>query len=195
MMETTAISVHENLDFFCTAEWHLSRLNKYAALVYAHALHVTSKARRNGQPPKYFPALTKIAAYYGADLRSIRKAVRELVKSGFFVKLKELPGKPISYRPVEHKEWAGRFPNRCLVKLEQAWSDIEKDDLVIRLHAASAGRLILRTNFVKGMRNTGLSDGEIETQWNVFDTAENSTGQHLYGRFMKHLRAFAETKN
>jgi len=179
--------VQESLDFYCTLVWHFSRMGKYESLIYNHAHQLTSKTPTNR---RYYPAIAKLAVYFGTGQKTIRRAVHNLEKQGFFFKLREERGKPIVYRPIEHKEWKGRFPGRCLDKIEMPWVAEIKDPLVGRLHAASDGRLKLYTNFVRGLRNTGHSDDAIVNHWQAFYELEHGKSiKGIYRRFMVHLRA------
>jgi len=187
----------ENLDFLCSAEWHFAKLGKYEALVYGHAMRLTMARDKNGKqiPRNYHPAISKIAAYFGTSQRTILRAIQNLEKRGFFIRMRTAPGKSVSYRPVEHKEWAGRFPGQCLVLLAMPWTEEEKDPLVIRLHAASDGRLKLFKNFVIGMRRTGHSDDAILEHWENFYSNHGDKWKGIYGRFMAYLREQPITKN
>ena len=157
----------------------------FAAPLYSYAMYLAKKSGRLSL------SIGELAIYFGADERSISKAIRKLVKAGFFVRLKAEPGKPVSYGPVAHKEWANKHPGSCLEKAVMPWSDEKVDPLVSGLHAASDGRLRLYANFVQGLRNTGHRDDQIVMHWNAFYAADNPEGpkwKGVFARFMAYLR-------
>jgi hypothetical protein len=169
---------------YCSAEWHLVRIGAdYAPVVYSYAMLLSKNSGR------FSLSIAEMAGYFGADPKSIRKAVRKLRKAGFLIKLREEPGRPIAYRPVHHMEWSKDHPGQCLEKVQMPWSGEEVDPLVKRLHAASDGRLNLFPNFVRGMRNTGHSDDAIVGHFESFYQAlPLGSSKGIFGQFMKHLR-------
>jgi hypothetical protein len=176
---------------FCSAEWHLARMPRYASPLYSYAMHLAKGSGR------FSLSLGEMAVYFGVDIKCIRAAAHALEKVGLFKLLREEPGKAVSYRPIPHKEWSRNRPTSCIQKISMPWDSETVDSLVKRLHAASDGRLRLYSNFVVGMRRTGLSDDEIVGQWEVFYAADNPVGAQwrgIYGRFMKHLRDYSEEK-
>jgi hypothetical protein len=92
----------------------------------------------------------------------------KLVRHGFFVKLKEVPGSSVSYRPVPHKEWEGKNPNCCLKKDENPWANEDKDALAVWLFAASDRTMKCFPNFMRGMRKLGHSDARLREHFVVF---------------------------
>ncbi len=181
--QTTDAQSH---NFTCSAEWHLARLSsKYAAPVYSFAIHLSHHSGR------FFPSINSLAEYFNAHPRYIGKAIRQLVAAKFFVELKREKGSAVSYRPVLHGDWRKLHPGCCLEKSQMAWQTEKADPLVVRLHAASDGKLRLFENFVKGMRATLLSDDEIVERYNEFHKADYGPERGRYKRFMESLRLAA----
>lgn len=180
-MKNTAGST--SFDFLCSAEWHLSRSGSmYAAVVYGFALMLSKTTGR------FYPSIPKLALYFNADDRAVRKAIHKLERNGFFVKLKAIPGQPISYRPVPHKEWAQNNPNCCLDKVAMTWADEEKDSLAIWLHSASDGTMKCFPNFMRGIRNLGHPEAAIRELFMEFYVNDEATQKGRFSRFMKFLR-------
>jgi hypothetical protein len=178
--------------YHCSSEWHFARLKRkgrgpnYAALIYSFALHLSKKSG------VFYASTPRLAEYFGADVRSIRKALRQLVILGFFEKISEEPGATISYRPIHHKAWAANHTGQCTEKASTPWDEEPGDTLGRELHAISGGRFYPRPNFVKAMRNTGHSEADIREHFRTFVLNAQPVGKSgavgLSGRFIKHLR-------
>jgi DNA-binding transcriptional regulator YhcF (GntR family) len=190
-MEAQPQQIHaESYTFTCSAEWHLARLgSRYAAPVYSFALHLSKGSGR------FYPSINSLAEYFDAHPRYIGKAIRKLEKARFFIELKREEGFPVSYRPVLHSEWRKSHPGCCLEKVQMPWQSEAVDSLVSRLHAASDGKLRLYSNFVRGLRNTGLSDDAIVAAFSEFYSVDSGPQLGRYARFMKALRDVAPVKD
>jgi len=177
-------------DLLCSAEWHLSRSGVlFAAVIYGFALKISNKTGR------FYVSIPRLAEYFAADDRAIRKAIHKLERFGFFVKLKEVPGKSVSYRPVPHDEWARKNPNACLEKLATPWDDEKKDELAIWLHAASDGTMKCFPNFMRGMRNIGHSDEALREHFTAFYASDSKEAKGRFKRFMRYLHSLPEEKS
>lgn len=99
--------------FYCSADWHLVKLGKHAALVHALMLRVQKEDR------DFYGSKGNIEEYFDADEKSIRKAIRSLVDSGFVEEIQTRDGQSTIRRALNHKEWAGRNPGRCTVKRDK----------------------------------------------------------------------------
>lgn len=172
-----------SFDFFCSSEWHLARSGSlYAAAIYGFALRLSSTTGR------FNVAVHKLAAYLDADPKAIRRAIHKLDRNGFFVKLKEVPGSSVAYRPVPHKEWAAKNPDCCLRKEENPWSDEAKDKLAVWLFGASDGTMKCFPNFMVGMRKLGHSDAALRDHFTAFYVSDGPEKKGRFKRFMKYLR-------
>jgi hypothetical protein len=178
--------------FFCSAEWHFAQLSgpgaRYAPLIHSHALHI---ARTSGI---YSASVPNLAAYFGADEKSIRKALHILLALGFFEIVEEAPGSSVRYRPIRHKDWQPKNPGRCTAKQAGVW---QGDTLSAELYAISGQRFRTYPNLIKAMRKTKLSDDQIKEHFRMFATQEHSAGHIKWGgfagRFLKHLKAQLKT--
>ena len=177
--------------YHCSSEWHFARLKKqgatYAAIVYSLALHL---ARKTGV---FHASIPRLAEYFEADERSIRKAIRQLLALGFFEKISANPGDTVRYRPVPHKEWAAKHPGCCTEKCPTPWDNEAKDTLGMELHAISGGKYNTHANFLKAMRKTGHADAAIREHFRAFVDIDrldsrNSRIHGVSGRFIKYLR-------
>lgn len=178
--------------FYCSSEWHFARLKKkgrgasHAALIYSLALHLSSKS---GIFSASTPAL---AAYFDADERTIRKAIRQLVALGFLEIETCERGATVRYKPVKHRDWAAIHPGRCTEKETMPWADEPGDTLGKELHAISGGRFKPYPNFVKGIRKTGHSEPAIREMFRAFVLQDKPVGRKwvagFAGRFIKYLR-------
>jgi hypothetical protein len=178
------ISGTSSFDFLCSAEWHLSRSGSmHAAVIYGFALKLSNSSGR------FNVSIHKLADYFDADPRYIRKAIHKLVRAGFFVKLKEVPGSAVAYRPVPHAEWARKNPDSCLVKVAMPWENEKKDQLAVWLFAASDGTMKCFPNFMVGMRKLGHSDAAVREHFEAFYASDGPDKKGRYKRFMKYLRS------
>lgn len=184
--------------FLCSSEWHLSRSNSFfAAVIYGFALKITkpivpapgSKPDPNAdQKRRFFVSIPSMAEYFGADERTVRRTVHKLEREGFFVKLKEVPGESVSYRPVLHKEWAHKNPKCCLDYEEMPWADEAKDELAIWLFTASDGSMKCFPNFMRGLRKLGHSDDALREHFGAFYADDIPEKKGRFKRFMAYLR-------
>lgn len=160
--------------YHCTSERHLARLTgngaSLALAIYGLAFHLSSKSN------VFFATVSRLAAYFDADEKTARKAIRLLVKTGFFEELRSQPGKPKRYMPVRHPDWQRKRGGEkacienghCAEKGPMPWDDEELDKLGQRLYAVSGGEYQPFPNFIKGMRNTGHSDQAIEHHFRAY---------------------------
>jgi len=99
---TTALAFH------CSADWHLTRLGKYAAPVHSLALRVQQDDFFYGSPQQ-------VADYFGADDKTIRNVFDRLNETGFFEEIEKRPGQTTIYRALCHTEWSAKYPGQCAV--------------------------------------------------------------------------------
>ena len=89
---------------FCNAEWHL-RANPYAIGIYALAMHLTKGGER-----VFYLSQPQVAAYYGWNVKTVKKAFKVLRAAGLFVLVKNGVGGTGKgnfasvYRVVKHSE-------------------------------------------------------------------------------------------
>lgn len=177
-------------DYFCSSEWHFARFTGkgayHAHLIYTTSLHLSKKSG------VFFASIPRLATYLGCDERSVRKAIKLLLDTGFLIKLAEEPGKSVRYKPVHHRDWAVSHPGCCAEKLEMPSWFGDGDPLGRALYAASGGNFKTYPNFLKGMRNIGHDDAAILRFWGEFLLVDRPAGPRwhdgVYARFMKHLR-------
>ncbi len=87
--------------FHCSAEWHFLRMkSNLAGLLHnwGRRLSVTSEA--------FFPSVESIGRYSGRNRATVLRALQELVRTGWAEVLHKEAGKTVTYRLVNHDEWA-----------------------------------------------------------------------------------------
>jgi hypothetical protein len=172
--------------FHCSAEWHLARLGSYAAVIYPLALHLSNKSGI------FSASIPTLAAYFQADERSIRKAIRQLADLGFFEIDTAERGASKRYQVVRHKEWSAKHPGHCTEKETMPWSDEPGDTLGVELSAITGGRFKPYPNFVKGIRKTGHSEAAIREHLRCFVRQYQPVGRqwsHGFAGFIKYLKS------
>jgi hypothetical protein len=105
------VSTHTTA-FYCSAEWHLSKLGKYPALVHALILRVQTDDN------DFFGSNEQIAEYFDADEKTIRRILDVLADTGFVEVIEERAGESTIRRALTHKEWAAKYPGCCCIKKE-----------------------------------------------------------------------------
>lgn len=185
--------------FHCTSERHLARLTgdgaSLALAIYGFAFHLSNKTG------VFYASIPRLAAYLEANEKSVRHAIRLLVKTGFFELLRQRKGKSTQYKPVRHPDWQRKHGGEkscienghCVEKLAMPWDDEELDKLGQRLHAISGGEYKPHINFIVGMRNTGHSDDAIVEHFRSYiddiDTTLPPNWNNGFTKaFMKYLR-------
>lgn len=178
--------------FHCSSEWHFSRLKgqgaHYAPLIYSLALRLTKKSN------VFSASIPTLAAYFGADEKTIRKAIRLLLDKGFFELISEESGASVRYRPLRHPDWAAKHGGQCTEKCSYPWEgEPGADTLGPELYAISGQRFRPYPNFIKGMRKTGHSEEAIREHFRDFIAERKPVGSRawnigLAGDFIKHLR-------
>lgn len=181
--------------YHCTSERHLARLTGNGAsltlAIYGFAFHLSGKSG------VFFASIPRLAAYFEADEKTVRKALRLLAKSGFLEEIDAPEGKTVRYKPVSHLDWQkkrGGAANcirdgRCVEKPEgKPYEEMGK--LGQRLYAISGGDYRPYPNFIKGMRNTGHSDEAIERHFRDYlDANDVPNWKHGFQKdFMAYLR-------
>src|SRR5262249_3128297 len=146
--------------YHCTSERHLGAVTgngaSLALAIYGFAFHLSKTSG------VFFASIPRLAAYLCADEKTVRKAVRLLVKTGFFEELYSAPGTSKRYRPVRHPDWQKKHGGEkacidkgyCVEKTPMPWDDEELDKFGQRLHSISGGQYKPFPGFIKGMRNT-----------------------------------------
>jgi hypothetical protein len=177
----------ENQDspFHCSAEWHFARFtgdgSSLAPLVYNIVFRIA------GESGNFAASAEKIAKYLNVNVRYVYDAANLLVAAGFFQVIEAEQGKPSQYRPVGHKEWADKHPGYCTTKIEKLFPD--EDELGKKLFGILGGEKYF-PNTLKGLRNTGATDEQIEQSGKDFmmqDKGNGSKGRRK--RFQDYLRS------
>jgi len=168
--------------FHCTGEYHFARMRSaLASPLHNFSLFLSKRDK------VFWPSAPRLADYFGVSEKTVRRSIDELLETGFFVVEKQPLGKSVHYRPVTHREWADKNPGRCTMKAATPWSDEPKDPLAVRLYTLSGGEQFF-PGFIKGARNTGLSDDVIAERFAAFFRQDPGGRNHRYMRFMKFLR-------
>jgi len=184
----------DNSHYHCTSEWHFAQLSGkgayHASLLYTFSLRLSKNSRT------FFCSVPRLADYFGVDERTIRKAIKQLVKLHFWEVLGGQHGGEhyaTRYRPLMHREWIERYGTaNCVHRLDMPWKDEELDPLGREMYALSGGRFTPYVNFVKGIRNTGHSDAAILEYFAQFVVTQRPNGRRFAkgfaGDFIKYLR-------
>jgi hypothetical protein len=176
--------------YHCTAEWHLSKLKgsgaTLAPLIYNFAFYLSKKSG------VFYASIPRLAAYFSADEKTVRKAIRLLVKQGFFELLGQSPGATVRYKPISHTIWKTKYLG-CSEKLTAPWANEPgQDKLAVQLHAISGGQYTAFSNLIKGMRNTRHSEAAILEHFRTFIDIERPVGKRwgngFSGHFIQYLR-------
>jgi hypothetical protein len=176
---------NEDSPFHCSAEWHFARFTgdgaSLAPLVYNVAFRVA------GESNNFAASALKIARYLNVKNDYVYSAIELLVTAGFFEVIEVAEGKPTKYRPVCHKEWSEKHPGFCTKKVEKLFPD--EDELGKKLFGILGGEKYF-PNTLKGLRNTGATDEQIEQSGREFmekDKGNGSKGRRK--RFQDYLRS------
>lgn len=175
--------------FHCSPEWHLASMkSRFAPILYSWGRGLSFKT------DSFFAAIDNIAKYFDVDRKTVMEALKELVECGWAEVTHKEPGKPVTYRFVDHEEWAREHPDKCIEKATMPWED-DGDPLGQQLHAISGGLAKFYTNQMTGLRKSGLPDQRIATEWRIFLGGNPQTGRQwkgVYFRFRKHLLQVAD---
>jgi hypothetical protein len=156
------LKVDQVSDYYCTAEWHVTKMKStWALAVYELALKISEKSGR------FFCSAVSLANYFGCNEKSIRRACKQLAEAGFFELTDQAFFEPNVYKPVRHKSWAEKHPGHCVTKLEFPWSG-ECNRLGQALWRASGGQARLGTYQVRFLERLGLSGEEIVSDFAAF---------------------------
>jgi hypothetical protein len=176
---------NQDSPFHCSAEWHFARFTgdgaSLAPLVYNVVFRIA------GDSGNFAASAAKIAQYLNVNVRYVFDAANLLVASGFFQVIEAEQGKPTKYKPVGHAEWVEKHPGYCTKKIEKLFPD--EDELGKKLYGILGGEKYF-PNLLKGLRNTGATDEQIEQAGKDFmerDKGNGSRGRRK--RFQDHLRA------
>jgi hypothetical protein len=180
----------ETSNYFCSSEWHFVRFKGkgayYAGPIYSLSLRLSKKSGI------FSASVPELADYFGADEKTIRKAIRLLGNTGFFNGVSHEPGASVRYRPIRHEEWAKIHPGRCTEKETMPWSNEPSDTLGVELHAISGQRFKPFPNFIRGMRKTHHSDAAIREHFRTFINQQIPIGRQwatgFAGNFIKYLK-------
>jgi hypothetical protein len=174
----------------CNAEWHFARYSgpgaAHAPLLYSISFHLA------GESGNFFLSVQKLAKFLKADPDNIYAAAHLLETDGFWEVIEALPGKSKKYRPVPHKEWAEKHPNRCTKKVEFPFAaDDEQLALFGRNLYAILGGEHFFPNVLRGFRKAaaGLTDEQICERAKAFMVADagNDSGKARRKRFREFL--------
>jgi len=103
--------------FHCSADWHLTRLGKYAVPIHSLMMRVQTDGL------DFYGSVPNMAEYFGAgNEHTIRKQLHAARDMGFIEEIESRVGNSTFYRALTHKEWKAKYPDRagsCCVKREK----------------------------------------------------------------------------
>ncbi|HKW61035.1 MAG TPA: hypothetical protein VJN89_00700 [Candidatus Acidoferrum sp.] len=117
------------------------------------------------------------------------RALEELVEWGWAEIVHKEAGKPVTYRFIDHGEWALVHPGYCVEKSTMPWEG-EGDPLAKQLHAVSGGLVKFYPGQMTGLRKSGMDDDQITAEFRIFLDRNPQKGQDwktAYYRFHRHL--------
>jgi hypothetical protein len=157
-------SISELSRYYCSPEWHLAQLKNtpIAGTLYTFMCRI---AKSTGI---FHGSVVGLAQYFHVSRWKIQRALQALVKLGFLLVQDAEPFQPTVYRVISHQVWAEQHPDSCVVKESFPWSGEEGDELGVRLHNASGGRIKLIPYQMVALHNTGLTDDQIVEQFGVY---------------------------
>jgi hypothetical protein len=152
----------ENL-FHCSWEWHFGEMtSRLAPLLYSwgRRLSVNSDC--------FYPSVKNIASHFTRDRTTVLNALHELVEEGWAEVINREAGKTVTYRFIDHEEWARTHPKySCTEKDVMPWEG-QGDPLAKQLHAVSGGLAKFMSGQMMGLRKSGLSDEQITSEFRIF---------------------------
>jgi|SRR3984885_834008 len=185
--------------FTCCTERHL--VDSGLALAIYGKLHQLCYGNEGGGV--YFTTLEPLADFFAKPYGSIWRAVQALRKLGFLERVdtklsngwqeRTFRFHTKSYRIVKHTEWAEKHPGKCYQALTMPWES-HGDPLARKLYVISEGNVVWYENMLKGLRRTGRTDDEIESDWRSFIKAQEITPlsnlgwRGVRGKFLKHMK-------
>jgi hypothetical protein len=145
--------------FFCSAEWHMTRMqSEVASALYSWGLRLSCTSQ------SFHPSLPTAARYLNCSKDSVRRALREFVWSGWAEIQRQQAGKPTSYRLLEHEEWSLANPGNCIERDALPWTG-EGDELGCTLYAISGGHAKFMPRQVTALRKFGFPDEKVSEAW------------------------------
>lgn len=156
--------------YYCCPEWHFARLRRtpFAGLLYSFVLRLS---RNSGL---FHGSVVGLAEYFQVSRSKVQRAIDALVELGFFELVAREAFQPTVYRPISHKDWATKHPGKCAVKESFPWSGEDGDKLGVRLWNASGGKVKFQPYQLAALRNTALTDDEIEAAFGTLMAAEQA---------------------
>jgi helix-turn-helix protein len=170
--------------FHCSWEWHFSSMtSRFAPLLYSWGRSLSFKTK------SFYPSVDNVAKHFGRNRTTVMLALKELVDLGWAEVMHKESGKSVTYRFIDHEEWARSHPDQCLVKQTTPWEG-EGDPLGRQLHAISGGLAKFYPNQMAGLRKSRFSDEQIANEFGVFLQRNPQTSpmwKSVYHRFRRHL--------
>jgi hypothetical protein len=172
------------MSLHCSTEYHLAKLkSRLAAPIYSLALRLS---KRSGV---FSASLLTLAAYFNVGYATVKRAVRELIRAGFFDIQSQEFFAHTTYHVVKHELWAKLHPGTCIPKIAHSASE---DQLGMDMYAVSGRRVKLYHNHLIALRETGLDDQAIVAEWRKFLDADMTCGtqwKSAFYRFLRYLRS------
>ncbi len=194
-LDAATVAPSDDAYYHCSAEWHLAKMEPFAAIIHPFAIRVSSRQGRlfavDGQPPRrlFYASAVRLADHFGVSRWTILRAIHALRDHEWLVRIQE--GNlawPVVYQVFNHTEWALAHPGQCITKAAMPWDSAPPDVLGQRLHAVSGSRIRFYPNQLAAMRSTGLTDVQIADRWEPFYKRHWCKGaKNLVYRFVEAL--------
>lgn len=130
-MPTWKPSYPKNKPFKCCAAWHLQRSN------LCLAIYVFLGGLTNGGENTFFSSIMQVAAYFGRDYETVRRAFKVLRKMGFL----EMDAED-NYRYIPHDAMVAKNPGKCTKRELLPWQECT-NPFVGKIWSISGGKIRL----------------------------------------------------
>jgi hypothetical protein len=175
--------------YHCSWERHFALMDsRFVPLLYSWGLRLTVNTE------SFYASVNRIAEHFGRDRTTVISALKELVHLGWAEVIHKEPGKPVTYRFIEHEEWARNHPDCCVEKEIMPWEG-EGDPLGARLHAISGGMTKFFPGQMDALRKSGFEDDQIASEFRTFLDRNPQKGlewKSVVYRFRRHLLRLAK---
>ena len=176
--------------FHCSWEWHFGEMtSRFAPLLYSWGRRLSVNS------DSFYPSIKNIARHFGRDRTTVMRALQELVDCKWAEVIHREAGKTVTYRFLDHEEWARKFPaGLCMQKAVMPWEG-EGDTLGKQLHAISGGLAKFLPHQMQGLRKSGLPEEQVADEFRIFLDRHPHNGRdwnRVYYHFHPHLLSLSE---
>jgi hypothetical protein len=148
--------------FHCSWEWHFRpMISHFAPLLYSWGRRLSANS------DSFYPSAVNVAKHFDPDRTTVLSALEEMVSEDWAEVVHKEAGKPVTYRFIDHEEWARNHPGCCVEKDTMPWEG-EGDPLGKQLYAISGGLAKFLPGQMKALRKSELPDVQIAAEFRIF---------------------------